>query len=79
MGRIFCRGLTGHQPRQAVVFVNAGAIYHVGWARMHVDMARELARSPRVLPDHGILPGMPRRGIGQTGGNCPANGVARRN
>jgi pimeloyl-ACP methyl ester carboxylesterase len=42
---IFCRGLTGHQPRQAVVFVNAGAIYHVGWARMHVDMARELARS----------------------------------
>jgi pimeloyl-ACP methyl ester carboxylesterase len=42
---IFCRGLTGHQPRKAVVFVNAGAIYHVGWARMHVDMARELARS----------------------------------
>jgi pimeloyl-ACP methyl ester carboxylesterase len=42
---IFCRGLTGHQLRKAVVFVNAGAIYHVGWARMHVDMARELARS----------------------------------
>jgi pimeloyl-ACP methyl ester carboxylesterase len=42
---IFCRDLTGHQPRKAVVFVNAGAIYHVGWARMHVDMARELARS----------------------------------
>ena len=42
---IFCRALTGHQPRKAVVFVNAGAIYHVGWARMHVEMARELARS----------------------------------
>src|SRR3954447_13008180 len=42
---IFCRGLSGHQPRKAVVFVNAGAIYHVGWARMHVEMARELARS----------------------------------
>ena len=42
---IFCRALTGHQPRNAVVFVNAGAIYHVGWARMHVEMARELARS----------------------------------
>jgi pimeloyl-ACP methyl ester carboxylesterase len=42
---IFCRSLAGHQPRKAVVFVNAGAIYHVGWARMHVEMARELARS----------------------------------
>jgi hypothetical protein len=42
---IFCRALTGHQPRNAVVFVNAGAIYHVGWARMHVERARELARS----------------------------------
>jgi pimeloyl-ACP methyl ester carboxylesterase len=42
---IFCRALSGHQPRKAVVFVNAGAIYHVGWARMHVEMARELARS----------------------------------
>jgi pimeloyl-ACP methyl ester carboxylesterase len=42
---VFCRALSGHQPRKAVVFVNAGAIYHVGWARMHVEMARELARS----------------------------------
>ena len=42
---VFCRGLGGHQPRKAIVFVNAGAIYHIGWARMHVEMARELARS----------------------------------
>jgi pimeloyl-ACP methyl ester carboxylesterase len=42
---IFCRSLSGHQPRKAIVFINAGAIYHIGWARMHVDMARELARS----------------------------------
>jgi pimeloyl-ACP methyl ester carboxylesterase len=42
---IFCRALTGHRPRKAVVFVNAGAIYHIGWARMHVEMARELTRS----------------------------------
>jgi len=42
---IFCRGLGGHQPKKAVVFVNAGAIYHVGWARMNVEMARELARA----------------------------------
>lgn len=42
---IFCRPLSGHKPRKAVVFVNAGAIYHVGWARMHVEMARDLARS----------------------------------
>ena len=42
---IFCRGLSGHQPRKAIIFINAGAIYHVGWARMHVEMARELARS----------------------------------
>ncbi len=42
---IFCRSLAGHQPRKAIIFVNACAIYHVGWARMHVEMARELARS----------------------------------
>jgi pimeloyl-ACP methyl ester carboxylesterase len=42
---IFCRSLAGHQPRKAIVFVNAGAIYHIGWARMHVDMARDMARA----------------------------------
>ncbi len=39
---VWCRpssGLTG----QAVIFLNAGAIHHVGWARGHVDMARGLA------------------------------------
>lgn len=42
---VLCRPEGGRQPHQrTVVMLNAGAISHIGWARMSVDQARLLAR-----------------------------------
>ena len=35
----------GRLPRRAVIFLNAGGIRQVGWAGMHVAMARRLAKA----------------------------------
>lgn len=42
---VFCTPLAGAPDRKAVVFLNSGGVYHIGWARMFVDMARRLAGS----------------------------------
>ncbi len=39
---VWCGPISG-PASQAVIFVNAGAIHHIGWARGQVDMARGLA------------------------------------
>ncbi|MDH7794795.1 MULTISPECIES: alpha/beta fold hydrolase [unclassified Beijerinckia] len=41
---IFCRPPGGEQRRNIIVFFNAGGIPRSGWGRMHVDLARKLAR-----------------------------------
>ncbi len=41
-GGVLCRP-TGPAGDEAVVFVNAGGIRRIGWARQHVEMARQLA------------------------------------
>lgn len=40
---VYCAPTSGAGPHPAVLMLNAGGIYHVGWARMHVAMARRLA------------------------------------
>lgn len=42
---VFCAPPRGAQDKKAVVFLNSGGVYHIGWARMFVDMARRLAAS----------------------------------
>ena len=42
---IYCRPPADERPTRAVVFLNTGGVYHIGWARMFVDMARHLAES----------------------------------
>ena len=42
---IYCRPPADERPTRAVVFLNTGGVYHIGWARMFVDMARHLADS----------------------------------
>ena len=42
---IFCEPSAGARDKKAVVFLNSGGVYHIGWARMFVDMARDLAAS----------------------------------
>lgn len=41
---IFCRPAGGEKRRNIIVLCNAGGIPRSGWGRMHVDLARKLAR-----------------------------------
>ena len=42
---ILCEPAAMPGRRKTVIFLNAGGIYHIGWARMYVDIARRLAAS----------------------------------
>ncbi len=42
---IFCAPVAGAAGARTIVFLNAGGVYHVGWARMTVEMARRLAQA----------------------------------
>jgi pimeloyl-ACP methyl ester carboxylesterase len=42
---VFCTPTEAPRDGKAVVFLNSGGVYHIGWARMFVDMARNLAAS----------------------------------
>jgi len=44
MAGILCQPIERTDRSEAVIFLNAGAIHHIGWARMNVDLARRLAR-----------------------------------
>lgn len=41
---VLCAPAKAGQRREALIMLNAGAIPHTGWGRMHVDVARTLAQ-----------------------------------
>ncbi|MDO1585248.1 alpha/beta hydrolase [Rhizobium oryzicola] len=63
---VLCRPLSG-SARAVALLINSGDSYHIGWARMHVEFARTLAREgiasfridTRGIGDSGTVDGPP--------------------